>query len=651
MDSIIAQSRGHSELFDIIDELRLQGISQYVALPEIVVCGDQSSGKSSVLEAISGMSFPTKDTLCTRFPTELVLRRAPASDSSCKVSINPDPERPESEQDTLRGFRRDVDISSLDLSQVVEDATKAMGISDEQRRFSKDVLRIELSGPTQPHLTLIDLPGIWASDTKEQSEDDLEAVKKMVSEYAARERCIILAVVSAQIEATNQSTTKFIRDVDPGRQRTMGLITKPDDPSPGSGREASFINLAQNNSIVFRHGWHVLRNRSFEERNHTRAQRDKTERNFFSRSQWNIEPLQGKLGVASLKPRLSNLLREQIITHLPGFIAEVSAEIKDVEAKLERLGQPRKTIGAKRQYLIDVSKEFTSLATAAVDGNYNGDFFHDPRTPEGAKQHLRATVQATLEDLSTDIQQRGRARRIVDTEEHFEEGSGRISRDDYVDEVKDLMRRTRGRELPGTFNPAIIEILFKQQCKPWTGLVDECLDKIVTATQALVESVLDTVTAPETRSGILQRASEGIAGAKEELGKKAREILSQFTVTHPITYNHYLTDTVQKVQQERRNRGLDQILGSYNLDRYGYLSVTPEALKSALSGHMETSMGNFSSLLAIDYAEAYYKVCTMTRWRNRQIETLQTTNDTHPRRWPPRSSWTTFPSSRWKSAS
>ncbi len=46
-------------------------------LPQIIVCGDQSSGKSSVLEAISGISFPTKDNLCTRFAIELILRRSP----------------------------------------------------------------------------------------------------------------------------------------------------------------------------------------------------------------------------------------------------------------------------------------------------------------------------------------------------------------------------------------------------------------------------------------------------------------------------------------------------------------------------------------------------------------------------------------------
>lgn len=82
------ESKGQVELLNDIDRLRSQGLSHFdVSLPQIIVCGDQSSGKSSVLEALSRVQFPTKDELCTRFATEVVLRKA-AVEYAC-VNIIP----------------------------------------------------------------------------------------------------------------------------------------------------------------------------------------------------------------------------------------------------------------------------------------------------------------------------------------------------------------------------------------------------------------------------------------------------------------------------------------------------------------------------------------------------------------------------------
>ena len=70
-----------------IDKLFASGVGDYVSLPQLVVVGDQSSGKSSVLEGLTGLPFPRDSGLCTRFATQITFRRAQIA--SISVSIIP----------------------------------------------------------------------------------------------------------------------------------------------------------------------------------------------------------------------------------------------------------------------------------------------------------------------------------------------------------------------------------------------------------------------------------------------------------------------------------------------------------------------------------------------------------------------------------
>ncbi|KAF2467968.1 uncharacterized protein BDR25DRAFT_180592, partial [Lindgomyces ingoldianus] len=79
-------------ILGIIDKLRELGISENVSLPQLVVVGDQSSGKSSLLEGLTGLSFPVASELCTRFATQIVLRRAPVEEAEVRITIIPGPD-------------------------------------------------------------------------------------------------------------------------------------------------------------------------------------------------------------------------------------------------------------------------------------------------------------------------------------------------------------------------------------------------------------------------------------------------------------------------------------------------------------------------------------------------------------------------------
>lgn len=364
MFSLALQSDDHRELLATIDRLRTKGITKYVDLPQIIVCGDQSAGKSSVLEAISGMSFPTKDNLCTRFATELVLRRDAVP--RLEVSITPGSDRPPAETARLSDFRYGTENLDPDLGNIVEKAKEAMGLS-ETKVFSTDTLRVELCGPAQPHLTMVDLPGIFRAGNKDQSVGDAAIVRNMVRTYMKSSRSIILCVVSAKNDFALQDVTELARELDPKGTRTLGLITKPDMLDAGSDSEASYLKLAQNKDVVFRLGWHVLKNRSYEMRDASSAERDEAEERFFATGIWaSMDP--HCLGVGFLRSRLSKVLGEQILRQLPGLIKDVEAGIFSCHVQLKRLGSPRGTLEQQRRYLVQISQAFSNLMRLAVQG-------------------------------------------------------------------------------------------------------------------------------------------------------------------------------------------------------------------------------------------------------------------------------------------
>jgi len=615
MSSVELQSEQHRQLLDIIDRLRSKGINKYMDLPEIVVCGDQSAGKSSVLEAISGMSFPTKDNLCTRFATELVLRRA--SIVTVKISITAGPNRTERERQRLSEFGFDFERETPDLGNVIEKAKEIMGLSD-LKKFSNDVLRVELCGPDQPHLTMVDLPGLFRAGNQDQSVEDADTVRNMVVGYMEKPRSIILSVVSAKSDFALQEVTEIARKLDPQGQRTIGLITKPDTLDPGSDSESSYVKLAQNKDVIFRLGWHVLRNRSYETRNVNSVARNKTEETFFATGAWNSVDT-SSLGAKSLKVRLSNVLKDQILLQLPGLLEDVSVGIGASHSLLEQLGSSRATSADQRRYLLQISHELSTLIKSAVDGVYTDPFFGNAMTDDGYQRRLRAVIQNTLTDFEETMREEGQAHVIIEISHGEILGPREISRSDYLEEVTVLMRRSRGCELPGTFNPLIIGELFAEQCKPWKRFVTKAKDDVIEATYNTMTAIVDHSTVSDTTDVILRIINRGIEALRLDLDETVSQLLDPFSSGHPITYNHYLIDSVQKTQSERRRESFKQALqkhlGIDNLENVNQCYFQPIHLLDAVDQSIETDMLRYASNSAVDYMQAYYKVCCLDKYK------------------------------------
>ncbi|TIA43078.1 hypothetical protein D6C79_06911 [Aureobasidium pullulans] len=200
-------------MLDAVDDLRSVGINDIIPLPQIIVCGDQSSGKSSLLEALTGIPFPRDAARWTLLGyllgseplsalQQFVLRRA--KEVSISVSIIPGTNRTsEEDRKRLEDFGQGKTFEPTKLAELVNEATQVMGLPplsanpNDRRAFSYDVLSIAISGPGRPSITLVDTPGLIKSKGKFQSAKDIKTIEKLVKSYIDQDSTIILAVLSA----------------------------------------------------------------------------------------------------------------------------------------------------------------------------------------------------------------------------------------------------------------------------------------------------------------------------------------------------------------------------------------------------------------------------------------------------------------------
>ncbi|KAM0547829.1 hypothetical protein ACHAPJ_010175 [Fusarium lateritium] len=595
----------HRDLLDIIDNLRLQGVNHYVALPEIIVCGDQSAGKSSVLEAISGMPFPIKDGLCTRFATELILRRG--NEMSIEVSITPGESRFGEDKERLEKWQPIAKIDRDGLGAVTEEAESIMAVSTGSGEFYEDTLRIELSGPGQPHLTMVDLPGLFRGGNKKQSDADISIVHDMVNRYMMRPRSIILTVVSAKYEYVLQEVTLMAKNADPQGQRTMGLITKPDTLDVGSPSENYFVRLAQNLEAELRLGWHVLKNRNFEERDVTLTQRDDIEKKFFSQGLWDSID-SSHCGVAALKVRLSKVLRDQILVQLPSLEQDVEDGIRDCAERLDRLGPVRGSPQQQRSYLLRVSEEYTFLMRQAVDGTYTDRFFGNRKDRASFNKRLRAVVRMRLEQFAEEMRLSGQSQHIVDSDSEDESvrelcDIPSISRSDFINDVANRLKYSKGRELPGLFNPLIVNDLFVEQCMPWRKIAMFLANDILDAVHVTTEQIVDQIAASEVSEGVLKLIHKGIERLKMKMDDQINVLLAS-AAQNPITNNSQLTQNVQRTQRDRHKRNImTQINRMFGPTRFDgsdkKISINPLELLKLSGEGFEPNMERFGSALAV----------------------------------------------------
>lgn len=271
-------------------------------------------------------------------------------------------------------------------------------------------------------------------------------------------------------------------------------------------------------------------------------------------------------------------------------------------------------------YSISVNR--SSLVEASVDGTYNDPFFGNAESEIGYQKRIRAVMQNLNLDFAEIIARRGYRREITNSEDtnRVSRDVIPIARDEFLDHIQQLMWRTKGRELSGTFNPMIVADLFLDQSTPWEAIAQSHINKVWKAAKEFLSLaatyIADVTTSRALFQKIFEPALDQLLGI---LSVKTAELLTPHQKSHPITYNNYFTDTLQKVRSERSKNEFSRIVKNF----FGVSSLEPSfypshhqkdlgQLVTALMQSTEQDSNRFACSEALDCMEAYYKVAYLS---------------------------------------
>lgn len=553
-------------LFDTAHKLSSLGVGRIVDLPQIIVVGDQSSGKSSVLEAISHIHFPVHEGVCTRFATELVLRPGNRRRVTATVQFADITRSAHSLQ--VADFKQD----DIDIEKIITSAKDKMELSDTGHGFSKDILRLKIQGPDMYPLTLVDLPGIFHTATSKQSPKDMATVMELVESYMKKPNSIILSIICANNQLANQVVLQEAAKHDPTKMRTLGVITKPDLLHSGSASERDYLQVIRGREAVHNLGlgWHVLRNRADYEKD--LDPRDTIEERFFSSGAWGSIPRANR-GVATLRAKLSHILHEHIRKSLPGVLQDIQDKLLHQEVELGRLGQPRSTSEDMRAYLIDISSNFQRLVHDGIRGHYNDPFFGGF---DGTHRKLRSKLRDFNRAIRHVLLAVGSAQKVTgcpggppkelstpgylaDLLETYNNGLPCPDVVTWVElsaQLEGQAAANQGTEFPGYANMDLVIQLFQKQADPWKCIAEFHLGEVINVVKVFVDDVFEHIIGPPSSSSttvaILSNLVDRFFDEKEELlSSKLKELLRPFKEGYALPLDADFQEAMEKTAAER----------------------------------------------------------------------------------------------------
>ncbi|BCR96683.1 dynamin family protein [Aspergillus luchuensis] len=474
-----------------------------------------------------------------------------------------------------------------------------MGLStsagDNLPTFSSDVFRLEIIGPHENHLSVIDVPGIFKTTTPGLTfKSDIALVRDMVLNYMRNPRSIMLAVVPANVDIATQEIIEIARELDPDGIRTLRILTKPDLVDEGA--EEKIIELVEGSQDSEELGWVVVKNLGQKDLQDPSKDRDIAEDIFRHSPPWN-RLSKDNYGIEALRARLQTLLASNVRREFPSVRSEVLKRLKECKRALEGLGEERESTEQQRKYLLEIVSKFQRITENALQTNYGSqDAFDDE--PElrlatlvanrnalfsdeiSTHGHTYAFVSHTHDDDSEDQRNRSvasLANSVCSDADKFESEeecksipSRKINSCSDIEDIlhdcvpiqdsqtqgtlawiEKIYRESRGFEI-GTFNSTILSSVLKRQSAKWPSFAEGYICDVICVVHTFIKKAL-TIICNDQRLGqnILSFLLDGLSDKYRQALSTTNFLLRIERDGTPMTQNHYLNSNLQKCRQER----------------------------------------------------------------------------------------------------
>ncbi|KAL8064113.1 hypothetical protein ABFS82_01G070000 [Erythranthe guttata] len=472
-------------LLDTIDRLRhLKVMQEGIQLPTIVVVGDQSSGKSSVLESLAGISLPRGQGICTRVPLIMRLQNHP----------NPNPEI------FLEFNGKTVPTDEENISDAISLATEE--IAGKGKGISNKPLTLVVKKNGVPDLTMVDLPGITRVPVHGQPDDIYEQISKIIMEFITPEESIILNVLSAGIDFSTCESIRMSQKVDKTGQRTLAVVTKADKSPEG------LLEKVTADDVSIGLGYVCVRNRigdeSYEEARAEEARLFDTHRHL-SKINKSI------VGIPVLAERLVKIQATIIVKCLPGIVTKINEKLTANVEELNKLPKHLTSVSEAMttfMYILGCAKE--SLRKILIRGEFD-------EYPDEKEMHGTARVFEMLNKYSEEL------RSAEDTN-----GSEKF----LIDEIK-VLEETKAIGLPNFLPKAAFLTLLKKKVKSISTIPSDFTDKVWSYVENVVVSVLlrHSVNYPQLVSSTRRAAKKLIAKMKQRSFDYVNDIVEMEKLT------------------------------------------------------------------------------------------------------------------------